>query len=339
MSSSATPAVGTGIDVHNLFGPILIGVFFNMILYGLLITQVTTYFQAQRKDPLWIRILVFYVIFVETSNTALDISVMYQPLILEYGTLPGKLPTGESTLLIRMYAFTDSLFPGSLFDSTSLYWGKALVQFPIELFLIWRIRTLTESMIIPAIFVALSVVAFGGGIWTTVALAGAGRWDNVSASFHAATLWISTSMATDLCIAFCLAWVLASGMIIRKRKTGFGATDTVVDRIIRMTVQTGLVTAVCNVLDLLSFLLIKNSTLNFMWSNPLSKLYSNCMMSTLNARTNLEQSLPTHISSSGPTHGNAGVVIPLQAKARNDLAGKVGDREYGIHVDQTVDAF
>ncbi|KAJ7778976.1 hypothetical protein B0H16DRAFT_1711326 [Mycena metata] len=304
MSSPATPVFGTGIDVHNLFGPLLIGVFFNMILYGLLISQATTYFQAQRKDPLWIRLLVFYVIFVETSNTALDISIMYQPLILDYGTIPGKLPTVFLTQPLCI----------------------ALVQFPIELFFIWRICTLTESMIIPAIFIAMSVVAFGGGIWTTVALAAAGRWDNVSVSFHAATLWISASMATDLCIAFCLAWVL------RKRKTGVGATDTVVDRIVRMTVQTGLVTAVCNVLDLLSFLLIKNSTLNFMWSNPLSKLYSNCMMSALNARINFKQSLPTHISSSGPTQGNAGVAIPLQAKARHDLAGKVSDGKYG-HVD------
>ncbi|KAJ7041635.1 hypothetical protein C8F04DRAFT_1079541 [Mycena alexandri] len=281
--------------------------------------QITTYFQAQRKDALWIRLLVFYVFFVETCNTALDISIMYQPLILDYGTIPGNLPTVFLTQPLCI----------------------SLVQIPVEMFFIWRIHTLTGSRIIPGIFIALSVVAFGGGIWTTVALAGAGRWDNVSVSFHAATLWIAASMTTDLCIAFCLAWVL------RRKKTGFGDTDTVVDRIIRMTVQTGLVTAVCNILDLLSFLLIKNSTLNFMWSNPLSKLYSNCMMSTLNARSNLKQSLPDHISDSGPRRediGGASVLVaappfPFHAKTRSTLADDFNDREYGIRMNQVADRF
>ncbi|KAJ7176980.1 hypothetical protein C8R46DRAFT_47264 [Mycena filopes] len=319
-----TPAVGAPIDVHRLYGPILIGVFFNMILYGVLVTQITTYFQAQRKDALWIRLLVFYVFFIETSNTALDIAVMYQPLILEYGTIPGALPTVFLTQPLCI----------------------ALVAFPIEVFFIWRIYSLTEARILPAIFFVLSLLAFGGGIWTTVALGGAGRWDNVSVSFHAASLWIAASMTTDLCIAFCLAWVL------RKKKTGFGVTDTVVDRIIRMTVQTGLITAIVNILDLFSFLFVKNSTLNFMWSNPLSKLYSNCMMSTLNARSNLKDSLPDHIadSHSGPTRGNMGVDsvlvaaprFPLHNKTaigRSDSANDVSDGGYEIRMHKVVERF
>ncbi|KAJ7745360.1 hypothetical protein B0H16DRAFT_1726920 [Mycena metata] len=99
-------------------------------------------------------------------------------------------------------------------------------------------------------------------------------------------------MVTDLCIAAVLAWAL------RRKKTGFAATDTVVDRIIRMTVQTGVITAVVNTLDMLSFLFLKarcsavsGKTINFMWNIPVSKLYSNCMMSTLNARAGFKDTL------------------------------------------------
>ncbi|KAJ7041629.1 hypothetical protein C8F04DRAFT_146461 [Mycena alexandri] len=325
MSSPAeTPAFGSIIDVRRLFGPLLIGVFFNMILFGLLIAQTMTYFQTARKDPIWMRLLVFYVLFVETANTALDISVMYQPLVLQYGSIPGPLPTVFLTQPLCI----------------------ALVAFPIELFFIWRIRTLTGGIILPAIFFVFALLAFGAGIWTTIALGGAGRWDNVSVSFQAAKVWISSSMGTDLCIAFTLAWAL------RSKKTGFGGTDTIVNRIVRMTVQTGLITAVVNVLDMLSFLFIKNSTFNFMWSNPLSKLYSNCMMSTLNARTNLKQSLPTHVSdsadrSAGSRGFAAARLVTLDNKDTiggstyhtQSVTNDLSDPEYGIRMNKIVERF
>ncbi|KAJ7041643.1 hypothetical protein C8F04DRAFT_1252965 [Mycena alexandri] len=286
------PAFGSIIDVHFLFGPLLIGLCFNMILFGLLISQMMTYFQTPQRDPIWMRLFIFYVLFVETANTALDIACLYQPLISEYGSIPGKLPT----LLLTQ--------PLSII----------LVSFPIELFFLWRIRSLTGNNTIPAILSVFAITALGGGIWTTVSIAGAGRWDNVPVTFHAVTLWIAASMTTDLCIAGCLAW--------RKKKTGFGATDTVVDRIVRMTVQTGLVTAVVNVLDLLSFLLIKNTTFNFMWSNPLSKLYSNYHKSSSGG-------VGTGIFAAGPR-------FPVHTKdTSNDLA----DTEYGIRMNKVVERF
>ncbi|KAJ7750791.1 hypothetical protein B0H16DRAFT_845138 [Mycena metata] len=312
MSSPADgPAFGTIIDVHFLFGPLLIGLCFNMVLFGLLISQMMTYFQTPHQDPIWMRLLIFYVLFVETANTALDLACMYQPLISEYGSIPGKLPT----LLLTQPLFI------------------ILVSFPVELFFIWRLRSLTENNIIPGILLVFATLATGGGIWTTVSIAGAGTWGNVPVTFHAVTLWISASMCTDLCIAGCLAWVL------RKKKTGFEGSDTVVNRIVRMTVQTGLVTALVNVLDLLSFLFIKNTTFNFMWSNPLSKLYSNCMMSTLNARSTLAQSIPDRkLSSSGVGTGifAASPRFPVHTKEMsNDLA----NAEYGIRMNKVVETF
>ncbi|KAJ7138957.1 hypothetical protein C8R46DRAFT_605415 [Mycena filopes] len=312
MSSPAEPpAFGTIMDVHLLYGPLLLGLCFNMILFGLLVSQAMTYYQTAHKDPVWMRLLVVYVLLVESANAALDIAVMYQPLITEYGSIPGKLPT---LLLTQPLCII-------------------LVAFPIELFFIWRIRTLTGRNLLPAIFLVLATVAFGAGIWTTVSIAGAHRWDNVPVTFHAVTLWIATSMATDLCIAFCLAWVL------RGKRTGFQKSDTVVDRIVRMTVQTGLITAVVNILDLLSFLFIKNTTFNFMWSNPLSKLYSNCMMSTLNARATLKNTLPDRAGSSGLA--GSGVLVAPRFPGGHNKQESMTDRSdaYGIRMNKVVEQF
>ncbi|KAJ7153645.1 hypothetical protein C8R46DRAFT_1227952 [Mycena filopes] len=231
MSSPAeTPPFGSIIDVKLLYGPLLIGVFFNMILFGLLLGQMMTYFQSPRRDALWIQILVYYVLVVECSNTALDISYMYQPLVLEYGAIPDKLPTVFITQPLCVI----------------------LIAFPIQLFFIWRIRALTGNKVLPIVFAVLAAVSCGGGLWTMERVVGAHRWANVPRSYNAAVLWLVSSMVTDLCIAVVLAWALGK-------------------------------------------------TINFMWNIPISKLYSNCMMSTLNARAGFKDTLANAVVGSLPT--------------------------------------
>ncbi|KAJ7084672.1 hypothetical protein C8R44DRAFT_894116 [Mycena epipterygia] len=273
-------STGATADVRLSYGPLLIGVFFNMILFGaslqfhsriLILTAVNagidrtglrqqlTYFQTPRKDPLWIRVLVWYVSFVETANAALDMAIMYEPLILHYGEIPDKLPTVFLTQPLCVI----------------------LVGFPIQLFFIWRIRTLTESNIIPAIICLFAAAGFAGGVWTTVMVPIIARFSRIPLLYRSAVVWLISSAMTDICIAFRLA------IALRQKKTGFEATDTVLDKIIRTTVQTGMLTALFSILDVTCFLILPGETVNFIWSIPLSKLYSNCLMSTLNARNNL----------------------------------------------------
>ncbi|KAJ7758720.1 hypothetical protein B0H16DRAFT_1720808 [Mycena metata] len=331
------PPFGTIIDVQLLFGPLLIGVFFNLILFGLLIAQMMTYFQSPKRDALWIRILVYYVLFAECSNSALDIAYMYQPLVLEYGSIPGNLPS----LFITRRNSSLSQAPADPFvasDAEPLC--VTLVGFPIQLFFIWRIRALTGLMILPIIFALLSAVSFGGGIWTIVRVSGAHRWDHIPRAYNAATVWLASSVGTDLCIAVCVAWAL------RKKKTGFASTDSVVDRIVRMTVQTGVITAIVNILDILCFILLKGKTVNFLWNIPLSKLYSNCMMSTLNARAGFKDILaapasgglsalryPSNLSSRF-TSDNKDTIVSNETYQTQDFGDDLRDVEYGIRMDK-----
>ncbi|KAJ6537581.1 hypothetical protein DFH09DRAFT_1283544 [Mycena vulgaris] len=223
-------------DVHLLYGPLLVGVLFNMILYGVLVAQQLTYLQTSHKNPRWISILVWGVFFVETANTALDIGMIYEPLILHYGALPINLPTVFITQPICVM----------------------LVGFPIQLFFIWRIWNLTGQNVIPFVIFVFSLVALGGGLWTTVRIPSFAEFRRIPLLHTSATVWLIGSAGTDLCIAFSLA------IALKRMKTGFAATDTVVDKIIRMTVQTGMLTvlkhlfnsALFSILDVVSFLTI-----------------------------------------------------------------------------------
>jgi len=92
-----------------------------------------------------------------------------------------------------------------------------------------------------------------------------------------AIIWLVAAILADICIATSLT------LHLQKHKTGFGATDDVLDRIIRLTVQTGTTTAICAFVHLTLYLADKTG-IHLIFGVPLSKLYTNSLMSSLNAR-------------------------------------------------------
>ncbi|KAJ6563536.1 hypothetical protein B0H10DRAFT_1107053 [Mycena sp. CBHHK59/15] len=101
-------------------------------------------------------------------------------------------------------------------------------------------------------------------------------------------------------------------MASRARKSGFKHTDVLVDRIIRLTVHTGLLTSVCAMLDLI-FYLADPSGLHLMFNFPLCKLYTNSLISSLNCRSGWGFT-PEYGGSSGDgtssSEGSTAVLLP-----------------------------
>ncbi|PFH47888.1 hypothetical protein AMATHDRAFT_66568 [Amanita thiersii Skay4041] len=251
------------VNVTLSYGPMLIGTFANMILYGILIVQTYFYFITYKTDTPWIRYLVLYLFIVETVNTGCDIAMMYQPLIMEYG-----LPDATKYFPIMFAAEPVAI---------------VAVSTPIQLFFAWRIWLLTKSFWIPVIITLFAVVSFAGGLWTTILIALLRLFARKPELHWPALLWF---------LASCISDILITGVLVislSKRKTGFVATDDAISKIIRMTVQTGLLTAFFAVGDVVFFMTLPRTGLNFLWDLALSKLYANCLLSTLNARASLVQ--------------------------------------------------
>ncbi|KAJ3721184.1 hypothetical protein C8R42DRAFT_80895 [Lentinula raphanica] len=215
--------------VELMFGPMLIGVFFNMILYGVLLNQMFFYYQTYKSDTLWIKCLVTYLFIVETANTVFDILIMYQPLITEYGT--------EKAV---------KYFP-TLFMTEPIV--VVLVSMPIQCFFAWRILKITKSYLIPAIIVLLALTSATGGFITGIKLVMILKVFIKKPELHwSALLWFLPSCVADILITVTLVQSLS------KRKNGFSATNTMIDKLIRMTVQTGMITAICAIGDVACFM-------------------------------------------------------------------------------------
>ncbi|KAJ3812801.1 hypothetical protein F5876DRAFT_10604, partial [Lentinula aff. lateritia] len=238
-------------------GPMFIGYSFNIVLYGIMITQVYLYFSSFKKDRVWMKMLVAGLLFADTVNAIFDAVYLYDSLIIHFDNVKylGNATWGESLCCVQ----------------------QALIAGTVQLFFAWRVKVLTTNWWMVLIVVVASLTGLVGGLITTYEVGVTPHFVNFRHFKWSVIMWLAGECFADLVITSVLVWHL------RKHKTGFQASDELVDRIIRLTVQTGLLTSLCAILDLLFFLIDPTGT-HLIFNFPLAKLYTNSVMSSLNSR-------------------------------------------------------
>ncbi|KAK0430846.1 hypothetical protein EV421DRAFT_2090548 [Armillaria borealis] len=227
---------------------------FNLLLLGMIFVQYYMYFiKYQRRDKLWIRIFVYALLLVNVGGTVLYMVDMYMALILNFGNAARS--TWHSAL-------------------------TAIMAGAVQLFFAWRVKVLTSSWISASSVCFTALLAVAGGI-ATAAEANAQQAVTDFQTFKITVIiWLVSSCVCDFLITGALVWYLYRG-----HKTGFEQSDELMDRIIRLTVQTGLITSICAMLDLITFLAIASPNVHIIFTGMLGKLYTNALMSSLNARS------------------------------------------------------
>ncbi|KAH8104738.1 hypothetical protein BXZ70DRAFT_1048586 [Cristinia sonorae] len=266
------------------YGPIFIGVFFNIVLYGIMITQTFLYFTVYKRDKTWMKLFVLLLFVCDTLNSAFDIAFLYIPLVVRYGDL--------SALTRASWVFaTDPAM-------------TAIIALLVQLFFAWRVYVLTNSIWAVSFISLFSVGQWCGGIGTAIAVGIVPEFTQFQNFKVIVVIWLACSAVADTAITIALVWHL------RRHKTGFAPTDDAVNRIIRLTVQTGLITALCAIIDLVLFL-ASPSGLHLIFNLPLSKLYTNSLMSSLNSRagwkfgSNVGRGMNVSVSVGGDSGGSS----------------------------------
>ncbi|KAJ7232637.1 hypothetical protein B0H12DRAFT_1328032 [Mycena haematopus] len=204
-----------------------------------------------------------YLVVIETVDWVCDIGLIYEPLIIRYGQ-PETLII--SPLLLR----TDAIL-------------TVLISTPVQLFIAWRIQVVTHSYVLPGIIFILAIISFAGGIATTTIVTLHPAFASFINFRAEVVTWLASSAACDVVLTASLVYSLWT------KKTSVVATDSYINKLIRLSVQTGFITAAAAILDMIFFLAIPKTSFNFMFDFPLSKLYTNALISTLNARPWQEQ--------------------------------------------------
>ncbi|KAF4588562.1 hypothetical protein EYR40_010115 [Pleurotus pulmonarius] len=189
----------------------------------MLVVQSFIYYQTYKNDKKWVRYLILYLFLAETLNTALIMCTMYEPLVLRYGTKEGvtKIPINPFV---------------TVFIST-----------PIQLFFAWRIRIISQSKVLTVIISFFSLSSFIGGIAAPIAtkVTDSTSYDRLPRIAPTIITWLTSAATTDIIIAVSLVYHLY------RMKTGVRSTDDLVNRIMRLTIQTGMITALFATLDVI----------------------------------------------------------------------------------------
>lgn len=239
-------------------GPMLIGTVLNILLYGISVTQTYMYYSSGARDKMWIKAFVYILFLADTVQVIFTIVYVYISTIIHFGDFE-YLQTGD-----WIFA-TDPAITG-------------IIGGCVQAFFAWRVKVLTGSWVLYLIISFCSAASFLMGIATAIAIGIVPEYVEFQKFKVVVIIWLVSAVSADIMITSILVFHL------KNHKTGFSNTDNHIDRIIRMTVQTGLLTAVWALVDLLVYLLDNTGT-HLIFNFPLSKLYTNSLMSSLNARS------------------------------------------------------
>ncbi|KAJ4476820.1 hypothetical protein C8R41DRAFT_963980 [Lentinula lateritia] len=233
--------------VRSLFGPIFIGTFLNGILYGILAVQTYFYYQNSSRDARWIRFLVLFILIAETLSSILDFAVIWEPLMEDYGS-PTIFQTTPTTFS------ADPLVTAAISTTVQLFQG-------------WRIRRLTKSNFVFGSIALTAFVSLAAGLTTTILIALHTAWSQLQMFESGFLVWLIASAMCDVVIAASLTW------FVLRNKTPFTSTNSILNRIMLLTLQTGTITAVAAIADVFTFTIsevrIRTMSLNAGHSNDL----------------------------------------------------------------------
>ncbi|KAK0454310.1 hypothetical protein EV421DRAFT_409902 [Armillaria borealis] len=252
--------VPAGYPIEQLSGPEIVGYLLHWGLFGTLSVQLYLYYLAFPNDRRFIKYLVYGIYIVEFVQTILVSHDAFAMFGYGFGDLD---------------ALTDIHFNWLIVPIMS-----AVIACVGHVFYAYRIFILSKSRIVPAFVICVSLTSSVAAIITGVYCFQAGnitKLNNRKVSI-AVGIWCAGSALCDIVIAVCMTYYLM------RSKTGFRRTQIMVTKLIRLTVESGLVTAVGTLLNLILFFAFRDQVFYSTVALIMPKLYANSVYMVLNSR-------------------------------------------------------
>ncbi|KIY68246.1 hypothetical protein CYLTODRAFT_453685 [Cylindrobasidium torrendii FP15055 ss-10] len=252
LSASIQP----GNPAENTVGPICIGLLFNVLLLGILCAQTYIYTTTHNdKDRLWIAFYVYFLLLANVLHTAFIAADVYVALITHYNQ-PEYL-----SVATWLFEPADSAITG-------------IVAGAVQLFFSWRVRTLTRNTALGIIMALISMASTVAAFAVSYVMPEAVPTTRFK---YIICVWLGAACIADVMITTSLV------LYLKKHKTGIEGSDALVDRVIRMSIQTGMITSICAIINLSLYLALPTGQ-HFIFNLALAKLYTNMLLSSLNSR-------------------------------------------------------
>ncbi|KAK0241047.1 hypothetical protein EDD85DRAFT_1019931 [Armillaria nabsnona] len=265
--------VPVGYPIEKLSGPLIVAYLLHWGLFGTLSVQLYLYYLAFPTDRKFTKCLVYGIYIVEFVQTMVFTHDAFATFGYGFGDLEA---------LTGMYF---NWFTVPIMSSVSACIGQG--------FYAYRIFILSKSRIIPIFVICVSLTSFVAGIITGVWCFPADNVIELNSSRMSVAVGIlcGASALCDIIIAICMTHYLM------RSNTGFRRTQMLVTKLIRLTVETGSVTAVVALLSFVLFFAFPHQTFYGTPTLIVAKLYANNVYMVLNSRIRIIGGRDTYTSS------------------------------------------
>ncbi|KAJ3777536.1 hypothetical protein FB446DRAFT_841600 [Lentinula raphanica] len=248
-------------NIALIAGSYLLGGVFSYGLFGILVVQIFFYhYTFYERDPLSLKALVYILAFLDLILTVMQTNCLWQVLAQHWG---------DTTALYNVAAGADATIP----------FLSGVVSSIAHAFYAWRIYRLMNSKLIPILVMSISLTTCAMAGYTAIKGAEIGIAHFTEMNSEVST-WLGGTVLCDCLITIVLVYQLFR----YKRHSASAHFRNTLLLLITLIVETGLVTVLTALADLLLFIFRGNSTLYFIPFFILSKMYSNCLLANLNIR-------------------------------------------------------
>ncbi|KAJ7640577.1 hypothetical protein B0H17DRAFT_1339278 [Mycena rosella] len=242
--------------------------------FGTLSVQLYLYFEAFPNDRPFTKCLVYGVYTLEFAQTMF----FTHDVFATFG-----------------YGFADVSALANLgFDWLTIAVMGGLVALTGQSFYAYRLYLVSESRVIPVLILILSVVSIVGAFLSAAFSFDARNTTHLVTKKTSAALgvWLGGSALSDVMIALCMTYYLS------KKDTGFRKTRVLISKLIRLSIETGSVTALATLSALVLFNAFPDRPYYLTPGIIIPKLYANTMFAVLNARIRILGARGTYAISS-----------------------------------------
>ncbi|KAJ3923220.1 hypothetical protein F5877DRAFT_74536 [Lentinula edodes] len=305
-------------SLNSTLGVLEIGILISGVLFGVVTTQVYVYHKNFPKDSLWLQLgLVDGMWLIELGHTMCIFHAIYFYTVANYGD-PKALLVAPVTLGIAVVLHGITTILGELFSSALVLCGAEFYpSFTVQAYFTYRIFRFSKKPYLIPIF--STFLMFAQLLAVTTLSAEAIKVAQISLGLYLekwewlllTTLWLR--VAADLTISSSLVFFL-----YRQRDNAYKSTVLVVDRLIRWTIETGVVTRyllyiaiagkalperlhLCSMLGIILVISYLTAKENFAWLAlfmVLPKVFSNTLLANMNSRASL-RTMQTSVEVSG----------------------------------------
>ncbi|KAI0250986.1 hypothetical protein BJV78DRAFT_517121 [Lactifluus subvellereus] len=265
-----------GISIGNTIGATIIGWGSSSLIFGMLCIQVWTYYQRYPNDHITYKLLVAALWTLEAVHQAFVGHIAWFYIVENLGsaivllhppvwTLSFQTLLGSfvGTIVKMCFAMRVWKFSKGNYLVTGLIMGMTLAQFATAI--VYTIRSFSLRLVQADQIKTLGSIA------------------------------LSLGVVTDVITAASLSYFL------HKMRTGYKRSDTLINRLIIYSVNTGLITSVFSAAVLVSYNLMPSNLIFISFYFSLSKLYANSCLATLNTRRFVQGRGTDHEEATIPT--------------------------------------